>query len=250
MAKDILIGSIGTFGIAGLLVWLFKKSLSAALHKDVLKDVERLKGELELKKETLKHDLQKELLSEELLINKKHEVYARLLELIRIAHGAVANLHGISFQRTYEECDEADLEEMLKEYKVPNGEMQKILKLFRSGRENGKPASANPGLDEWKKYKRLLDIGTANGNVTDANNYWVVKELYMSDEVFDKCKQIIVGLKGLLMDTRFEEDARACRAATPPNPFKSEKEINAFIDELVVIMKNDLKHKCKETANE
>lgn len=247
--NDILVGSVGTMAVAGLLIWIFKKSISAALHRDVLRDVEKLKSELELKKETIKHDLQKELFSDELLINKKHEVYARLLELVRIAHGAVANLHGISFQRTYEECDEEDLAEVLKEYKVPNGEAQKILQLFRSGREDGKPASVNPGLDEWKKYKRVLDIGTANGNVTDANNYWVINELYMSEEVFDKCKQIIVGLKGLLMDTRFEEDAKKCRTSTP-NPFKSEREINSLIDELVVIMKSDLKHKCKESTDE
>jgi hypothetical protein len=179
--------------------------------------------------------MHKEMISAEVVITERHKIYAGLYKLFLIAKGKVGNLNGFSRSLTFEEYGVDDFERHLKERKLPLQKLNELVEQFRRKKEDG--------VKEWKKYEKVLEIQEARRDIQNAQNYWLEKELYLTDKV-SKGVQLLVGdLKERL--TRIE-----CPDPTNKNEIRENSEVDRKIreglDKLKEIMRSELQ---KGTSN-
>lgn len=227
--SSFLSGSVSVVVVSSFLVWLLRKSIIFALQRSVLKDVEKYKYELSVTKESLRYDLQKNIINAKLQITERHRVYAEAFEKVIIADGAVGGMRGMGWSSTYEEYGEFDIAELLKEQNIPTMKAEEILNKFRSNHQDG--------LRCMKECFSVLNTSDARQKCTDAKNYLFLKKLYLSKEVSVKMKHLLDQLHMLWFDYRFDE---------PPSEQKRNREkklsedVTLLLDDLEDVMRCEL----------
>lgn len=181
-------GQVTEMFLQGLLPFLFGGTaggfVSYFLKQKIWGSVQR---DLNTHSEFLKYQLNKEAINSEMNIKKKHEVYAEMLKLLRIADGAVQGLQGLGLGNTYQDYSVEDMERLLDERRVTKKMKQNIIEIFKR--------NSSEGIEEWKKYKPLCDAQDAQKQVYGANNFWLSNELYMSQRIYSEVADLVTDLK-------------------------------------------------------
>ncbi len=137
-------------------------------------------------------------------------------------------MEGFVYRIDETQYTEKDLERIMNEENVVDGTKQNILIKFKSDKSGA--------IDELRKLQRHLDAAEARRKFTEAKNYFLLNEIYISELVGSKIKEIIANLAnlcGILMAKL--EDPTYHRDTTPI------KENSAkLFDELRTLLRNEL----------
>ncbi len=177
--------------------------------------------------EKLKHDLHKDAINAQLLINEHHKITSEIWYLLMIADGAIGGLSGIRRAPTYHEFTEQDFEVLFESRGVAHGQREKVLCMFRSDR--------NSGIKEWQKYERIMELNHARVALTKARNEIYLKELYLPENMASKGHDLIKLLNELLIAYEYED---------VPGGAVEYKEIKALKDKItqqLTVLKNTMK---------
>lgn len=180
--ETILTSILSSLITSGLGHFYFKEVIKAKLKKDVDKEIENLKHELDVKKEIVKNDLQRDAYKTQLMVTNIHQIYPELTQKVELAFGTVGALQGVRFSTDFSQMNEEDLRSFMANKKFPKSKDDEILKLFQSDKK-----SAIKNLND---FLRDIEIQEARLNCVDANNFRIIKSIYCSDEVltaFDEC---------------------------------------------------------------
>lgn len=139
--------------------------------------MENHKHELQTILEFNKFDLQRKMHDFNLFNTKKHEVYPKLYELILMAEGKLFSLQGFRQVPDYIRMNVEELERSLKlNYGFDDVDLKWILENWESDKENV--------FEELKKLLRRVEIGNARSAVYDAQNFYLLSRLYLTEEIF------------------------------------------------------------------
>lgn len=182
-----LLVNVATAGVAsGGFHFLFKEGIKARLKKEVESDLARLRNDLEIKKEVIKNDLQKEAYKAQLLVTNVHQIYPELVAKLEIAMGAVGSLCGFTFAVDLRGLNEQDIATFLQEQKLPKGKQEEFLAKCRT--------SKDAGIKAIQEHLRELEYTDARHKCVEAKNYRILKSIYCADDVlaaFDECYKCI-----------------------------------------------------------
>lgn len=178
-----------------ILAGLFGGGAAIGIAKLFLEN--HLKTKLDTHVETLKFDLNKQMLHAELVTKNKHEIYPKLFQLMSIADGAIGGLSGIQRVLTFQEYDRNDFENYLKRNEVMSAQRKIILDKWDLSREEG--------VKEWRNYEKILQQSKAEKSLTDARNYFFLNGIYISDKIREKSENVFKLLRELLTYRIFPE---------------------------------------------
>ena len=179
---DLVINIVVTGLGSGGFHFLFKESIKAKLKKEVESDLSRLRHDLDIKKEILKNDLQRDAYKTQLMVNNVHQIYPELSSHLEIIFGAVGGLQGLKFSTNYNEFNEDDLNSFMEAKKFPKRKQNEILANYQVDKRAGIKALSN--------FMRDVEIEEARQKCVEANNYRILKSIYCAEDVlkaFDEC---------------------------------------------------------------
>lgn len=168
--------------------FLFKEAIKAKLKKEVESDLSRLRHELDIKKEIIKNDLQRDAYKTQLMVSNVHQIYPELASMLEMTFGAVGGLQGVKFSTNYEQFNEEDLASLMEAKKFPKGKHDEILTRYRSDKK--------AGIKALGEFMRDVEIEEARQKCVEANNYRILKSIYCADDVlkaFDECYSALWG---------------------------------------------------------
>lgn len=168
--------------------FLFKEGIKAKLKKEVEADLSRLRHDLDIKKEIIKNDLQRDAYKTQLMVSNVHQIYPELTSQLEMAFGAVGALQGVKFSTNYNEFNEEDLKAFMEAKKFPKGKQDEILAHYRADKKTGIKALGD--------FMRDVDIEEARQKCVEVNNYRILKSIYCGDDVlraFDECYTALWG---------------------------------------------------------
>jgi hypothetical protein len=157
------------------LVAIMEYRVRAGVDSRFAKRLEDHRHMLDLAAEAAKFDLQRRLADFGLYAAKKHEAAGKIWEGLRVAHGAVTSLRGLTRESTMEDYNEEDLRTAFSGLRMPRGKQEEILAEWRKS-----PAAA---LASAQPYLRMLRVQYAERLLTEARNTIYLNELYLTDEV-------------------------------------------------------------------
>lgn len=186
MAETILTALLTSGTVVGLLVFLFKESISAKLKLEVDQRLNVQKAEIDKVRDSFQLQIQQAMLAFQLKTTKVHEVYPELYEKLVIAQGRASRLLGIKMTYTWEEFSLNDLRTMMASRKIVSGKIEQIITEISVNRASG--------LKEMNDYLHMIEIQQAEQELLSARNFVALKSLYMTDEItkdsFDVCDNI------------------------------------------------------------
>jgi hypothetical protein len=208
---------VGLF-LAGC-IWLFKEAMGRALDKrieshkiegqrqteqvkavlllEVQRDVERLKAdllrqgqvqleqlraELSARNEAIRHEMQKQFLRAQLATTKTHEVYAKLIELVVHAEGAIRGLWG-AWATDYTTYSIEQLEQVLKGARPGGEEEEKILAILNE--------SKREGIKRIEKVLRRRELQDARRQHTEAKNHLILNGIFVTKRVRELADDVL-----------------------------------------------------------
>jgi hypothetical protein len=216
----------GPVVVAGAL-WIFGKWIG---ERWLERRFESHKAELVRLTEQLKHGLEKEMLKAQLSTSKVHEVYPKLYEKLSRAHGAVAQLVGLSWEPTYEDYNDEDFSQLLIRARLPHGQREQLLTAI--GKDRGR------GIDELKRVMRRIRVQSARREVINAKNFRVLKALYLSKEVKSLATEIDSTLWSTWVD--IETGYESPPSGTPISVIPKLSELDEKLQRLDEVMRQEL----------
>lgn len=168
--------------------FLFKESIKAKLKKEVESDLSRLRHDLDIKKEIIKNDLQRDAYRTQLLVSNVHQIYPELVSTLEMTFGAVGGLQGVKFSTNYDQFNEEDLASFMEAKKFPKGKQDEIRNSYRSDKKTG--------IKLLSEFLRDVEIEEARQKCVEANNYRILKSIYCGEDVlraFDECYSALWG---------------------------------------------------------
>jgi len=228
------VGGITTGSVVVLLILgkIFWKSFIGLIEKDVKKDVEKYKHELDIKKENIKHDMGKEMLKEQFLSNSLQSVYPELIKNILIAEGAMASLTGLRFSANWDEYGENDFEKLFIDKGITQKKSEELLAKIKADRTSG--------VKDMDKYLRMLDINEARRQYREAKNFFLLKNLFISDSVEEMVNDILKKIWSNWVDISSYDEHGVCSGVTYDKISKDQSDIQTSIDDLQVAMRKEL----------
>ncbi|MFY1829121.1 hypothetical protein ACN47A_24595 [Myxococcus fulvus] len=155
----------------------FKTTLQQQTHFQV----ESFKAELAMKNEDARHELQKQMLLNQLVRPKTQDAYASLMRKVRRAHGSVSHLI-VTTVPTYEEFNADDIKAELKRLKARSSTQQEVLNSFQEDKRKG--------ISEMQKFLRRRSIFEARRRLDLFKNYILLNELFMAEKVVGLAWQV------------------------------------------------------------
>ena len=210
--------------ILALRTWT-KTKVESEVNKRFQKELEDYKSQLTLLEEGVRFDYQRRLQDFSLFIRKKHEIAPRLYELFKVAEGSICGLYGLKWATTYKEFNRDDIAKYMTQKELLSGIQQTILGLWDSDRE--------AAISELSKSLIVRDKQFAKSSLTEASNYLLINELYLSTEAAAIAHRLVEKLNEYNVLVEF-----------PPDRAKEfrdiEKEIKQALEELMTQLKKDL----------
>jgi hypothetical protein len=160
--------------------------VTGRVNTEFAKQLESHKHQLELAADSARFDFQRRLSEFNIYASKKHKIAAQVYEKVRIAHGRIIDVTGLSRELTFEEFDVSDISEHMTSLGFPNGKREEIVNLWRPDR-----AAA---LDKLRPYLRMLKIQSAERSLAEAQNCAYSGELYLSDQIIEKLNSLLTEL--------------------------------------------------------
>lgn len=217
-----LTSSIAVTTVASL---IFKGYLNNWFNKTL----ENHKSELLLITEKQKNEYQKQLQDFSLFNTKRHEIYPHLFSLLIESQGYISQLTGLRTEPDFTEYSSDNLNKYLEKKQLLNSKIREFVTLLEHDSQ-----LANK---EIKKYLKIIEPQIANGKYSDAKNYYLLNELYLSNttsELVDKCLQAI---GGLIIDTEYYYVYNE----RPDTSFSRQKQtIDQLVQEVKALMREEL----------
>lgn len=137
--------------------------------------LETHKQKLMLLTERAKTDYQRELADFTLYAQRRHSAAETVYAAVRVAHGHISNLFGLSRSLTFEEFNTEDITTYMTGHDIPRGKQDEILRLWTADREAAKRILL--------PYLRVMTVQEAERKFIEAKNKTFLNELYLSDDV-------------------------------------------------------------------
>jgi len=246
--------SLATSAVAaGLFSWLFKESLGRVLDRDLHRDVEHYKSELSLQSqhqierlksdlqlqtqgqiESIRHEMQKQLLRAQLATTKTHDVYSKMIQLLRKAEGAIAGLWAtLEMASSYERYSDENLLRVLKEAKAPGLDEEEIRALIPHDRRE-----AIKRIEAVLRQRKKNDAIRAHG---EANNHVVLESVFMTKQVKTQAAEVLRVLWAAWVDADVGKDAPHGQSKTFFDSFRANTaKVTEMLEQLEDLMRADL----------
>ncbi|MFD2328976.1 hypothetical protein ACFSR7_06910 [Cohnella sp. GCM10020058] len=218
LVRSILTSTI----VTGIVVALFQAFYKYRADKNL----EQYRQQLTQLTESLKFDLQRKIQDFNLYTIKRHETIPELFKLLLLAESNIRGLFGGRRSLTFEEFNKSDIEEYLLNRKVVRGMVEKILDLWETDKE--------ASIDQMNSYLRVIEFSEARVSFNEAKNYFVLSELYLTDEVARLVDEFIKTLGELLVYSEFPEPG------THQQRFVHHAKLDNIINELRTVLKGEL----------
>lgn len=175
-----------------LLLFFGRNTVAEWIKSSFAKDIQKFKHDLDIQKEYIKQDLHREAQRISYLSTSKQSLYPELYEKLRLAEGAVENLHGLRRIPNYEKYSLEDMAEVVHASKALNSIKMDILKTFETDKKSG--------ADKWLEILRASDLQEARTRCIEVKNFLVLKSLYISKGICDLCFSCLKNLNSIAID--------------------------------------------------
>lgn len=173
-------------------IFLGRNTILEWIKSSFAKDIEHLKHDLELKKELLKQDLNREAQKIAHLSTGKQSLYPELYEKLRICEGTVAILHGLRLITDLDQLGNIDLLKMIQDSKLYDS-----LKISLSAKLN---ENRTEGIKAIKEAFRNLEFFEAKRACQETKNFLIIKSLYFSSSVRDLGFEVLKTMNSIIID--------------------------------------------------
>ncbi len=200
-----IVSFVVVVGIVTSVVWLppLKKWLDQRIASGVKhqfdKRLEDHRHSLQMLTEAARFDYQRRMQDFSLFASKKHEINARLFELLRIAEGAAHGIRGPGHSLTFEEYNEADLLRYMTDQNIVEGKREEIIKIWQSSKQDG--------IQALKEYLSVIGIGKAKANRQHVINFVLANELYLLPDVVKAVYRCLALFGNRIADAEYDLDA-------------------------------------------
>ena len=142
-----------------------------------------LKGELDRKLEILKIDHQKLMFDFEAYNSRKHERYPELYKLVEVALGYLMNLRGRRRGINLKNSPKDDIEKHCETLELTQGDIKRILAVWEKNQQKA--------ISAIQEIELRNDYNKAELKWHEANEYFIVNELYFSEEVAAETRKML-----------------------------------------------------------
>lgn len=183
------------------------------------KELETHRHRLQIEADTMRADLDRQIRDFTIYSKERHRAYAGMYKRLLVAEGAISNLHGLTFERTYEDATREEVQALLNEKKIPFKTQDEVLRVWDDSailNQEG-PKRLSEVLRQWKQ-------NLANYKLTLARNYQLLNELYFSDEAREAIER---GYRSLTeyWSLAMDADDRDARRELPSKKASSQAEM-------------------------
>ncbi|MCG6154160.1 hypothetical protein [Leptospira bandrabouensis] len=178
---------------SALLLFISRLIIKKFIENIFIKKIELTKHELNTSIEELKYRLQIDLLNVKIILEKQHLIYAEMYAKLLSSHGKIRPLFGMLREHlTFEEYNSEDMENYLKNNRVPNGKISEILTLFESDKNNA--------TNETRRYIRMIEFENAKISMSEFSNFFWLNEFYLNENFRTSFNNLRLQMHSLLSD--------------------------------------------------
>lgn len=170
------------------------------IKSSFVKDVEQFKHELDLKKEIIKDEINRDTLKANFHSTSKQTLYPELYEKLRVCEGRVAGLYGLRFSTDYDKLEIVDLEEIIQKSKLYKSAKETLLSLLLKDKKEA--------VKQIKDHFANIELFDAKKECTETKNFLILKALYFSSEVRDLIFEIIQMLNSIIIDVELRKELK------------------------------------------
>ncbi|AYF45731.1 hypothetical protein BALOs_2741 [Halobacteriovorax sp. BALOs_7] len=237
MDNSLLVNTLRSSSLATLLVffllWLCKKKIIGWFEKDVSKDIERYKHELDTKKELIKHDLSVEISKVRYHSESIQEIYPELYQSLVISEGSMSYFFYSYYSQDWNSISESELEKVLKSKEIQEAEIERLVSLVKT-----QSSDRSNEIKQALNVKYLYDV---EETITKSKNYFLLKRLFVSSNIerqvsaiYKKKWSVWAGLETWYL---FGKSTSGVKFSDLKKEYN---EISEMVRELEEIMKNEL----------
>ncbi|MEI7012834.1 hypothetical protein [Leptospira licerasiae] len=186
--KLILSSFFGASILAGALK-LFMKDYIGSLFNFQL---EEHKHKLNAVLEEIKFKFQSDLIQKRIALEKQNQVYVELYAKLLDCHSKICSLYEIQRKPTFEEYSKEDIDNYLRNKRVPLGKIEYILQLVDSNRKGA--------IEHMEKYLRMVEFQEARHSWENFSGQYWLNVLYLKKEIEDKFEKLRKDTHSLLVD--------------------------------------------------
>lgn len=184
------IGALSIFGgIALGLTYLLKKYVDYQLQRNI----QGHKREMDKQIESFKHIQQKAYKEFDLYTTKMYEVYPELYKRIEYAYGEILNLRGVVMAPDLRKFNQAEFDEHL-------DELQNLSKTEITSLSSSFSIDKDRTIKELHKKMEWVRYHKANLHYAEAQNFFIVSELYLTDEASSATRELLNLLRNYYND--------------------------------------------------
>ncbi|WP_284640763.1 hypothetical protein [Paenibacillus silviterrae] len=195
--------------------------------------LETHKQELQLIAEANKFDFQRRMQDFNLYTTKRHEAYMNIYDKFLHADGHIRGLMGLQNRPDYNEYNSDDLDRRLRNFDLLENKINEFKRKWQECTSQNRSYL----IQEIEDYLRMVEIQKAGLSLTEANNYFLTKRLYISDNVMALLTLINSSLRSYVTGLQFLHSHQV--------PFTEMNELETTIinkmDELRVTIKKELR---------
>lgn len=196
------------------------------------KKIDNYKQELNIKMENVKFEQNQLMTNFELYTAMRHECYPELYRLIEVSDGAIRGFRGLTSEPSFNNVDKEDIESYMKGREITDYDTKIILNKW----ENDKSTA----VSILRKAIERIDYKIAGEKFYDARNYFLIMNLYLSDDVEDTCKKLFDNMHSLWF--MYDPILSIVQTNVDGTAFIDEKNVIGEID----IIKQELKSMMKK----
>jgi hypothetical protein len=178
--------------IVPLITFYSKTYISGFLSNKFNIALEEYRQKLSQIGEEKKYELEKYLSNFNQYSQKKHEIYSELYKKLKIADGMIRSLVGFKREPSFEEYNKKDMEKYLIKKGVLESYARKLLVKFDTEKDSC--------IKDIRNYLALIEYNEAIKKYEEAKNYFLIQELYLSDELAGNVLSLIKSLGSLSID--------------------------------------------------
>jgi len=178
---------------SALLLFISRLLIKKFIENIFIKKIELTKHELNTSIEELKYRLQIDLLNVKIVIEKQHQIYAEMYAKLLASHGKIRPLFGMLGEYlTFEEYNNEDMENYLKNNRVPKGKISEILDQFDLNKDNA--------IKETRRYIRMNEFENAKISMSEFSNFFWLNEFYLNENFRTSFNNLRLQMHSLLSD--------------------------------------------------
>lgn len=197
-------------------------------HQTTLaKEIEAYRAQLALSADSARLTFQRQLQEFTLYAAKRYEVYSELFKHMLYAEGALASFYGVRSERGFQHESREEIEELMAERHLPAGLREEVFELFDAG-------NRQKFATRLRDILQLVERGEAVQKYWEAKNYFLVHELFLSEDALPVVEKAFDVMHDMVGVVRFPEPG------TGRDGLAIKKAMRSAVDEVRGVMRCDL----------